>query len=99
MATIFSPQDQIVCIPQHVLEETSGVFQALKHPDVEFGFVFKDVGDRGVFCRYWSKYSPGELRTKSNSELTPRENVFLYISRADDVITQTWNTYIEPLED
>lgn len=99
METVFSPKDQIVYIPQHVLEETSGIRQALKHPDIEFGFVFSDVGSRGVFCRYWSKYSPGELRTKANSELTPRENIFLYISRAEDVITQAWNTYIESPED
>lgn len=43
----------------------------LDHPAVEDGFVTSDPGSDAVFCRYWSKYSPGELRTKAGSELTP----------------------------
>jgi hypothetical protein len=71
---------QVCYIPAHANGD-------LKHPDVEFGFVTSDAGERGVFCRYWRKmkYDPRNpaylylenvedyLRTKSNSELTPRE--------------------------
>ena len=42
------------------------------HPDAEPGFVFNsEVRDGSLFCRYWNKHIPTELRTKANSELTP----------------------------
>jgi len=46
----------------------------------EDGFVTSDLGNRGVMCRYWSKIVIGELRTKSCSELTPRENLVPHTS-------------------
>jgi len=56
---------QIAYVPMHA----SG---SLHHPDVERGFV-TSVSGSFAFCRYWSKHSPGELRTKANSEGTPLE--------------------------
>lgn len=54
---------QILYVPMHAHGDTN-------HPDVEAGFVTSVRGDV-AFCRYWSKYAPGELRTKANSEATP----------------------------
>jgi len=54
---------QIAYVPGHAGGD-------LGHPDVEFGFVMSR-GRGGYFCRYWSKHTPGELRKKANSELTP----------------------------
>lgn len=64
----------------------------LYHPDVEFGFVTsvkKDV----AFCRYWSKYSPGELRTKANSEGTPLDCIVVMNSHPQaevEAMLKTW---------
>lgn len=54
---------QIIYVPLHANGSTW-------HYDCERGFV-TSVTEQGIFCRYWSKDSPGELRTKANSELTP----------------------------
>ena len=51
---------QVAYVPTHADGD-------LLHPDVEFGFVTSVRSDT-VFCRYWSKYELGELRTKANSE-------------------------------
>ena len=55
---------QIVYIPMHANGD-------INHPDVEMGFVTSMRDYDTAFCRYWSKYHPGELRTKANSEATP----------------------------
>ena len=55
---------QIAYIPTHCNGD-------ITHPDVELGFVTSVRGEY-AFCRYWSKFSEGELRTKANSELTPK---------------------------
>lgn len=60
---------QIIYVPRHA--EGS-----ITHRDCEEGFITSVGRTEGdYFCRYWSKYSPGELRTKANSELTPGENL------------------------
>lgn len=45
------------------------------HPDCETGFVASDdqESNRFVYCRYWRDGLPLDLRTKNNSEATPRE--------------------------
>ena len=53
---------QIIYVPSHA--------DGPDHPDAEPGFVTSG-DDAFVFCRYWSKHYPGELRTKANSERTP----------------------------
>ena len=55
--------DQIVYMPSHTDNNPD-------HPDAENGFVTL-IKEDTVFCRYWNKYRPGELRTKANSEGTP----------------------------
>lgn len=59
---------QIIYVPQH-----AGI--DLNHKDVEAGFVTStrrnNEGKCIVFCRYWSKSYPTELRTRANSEATP----------------------------
>lgn len=56
---------QIIYVPTHANDDAD-------HPDAEAGFVTTNFSfNAHVFCRYWSKHSPGELRTKANSELTP----------------------------
>jgi hypothetical protein len=57
------PGTQILYVPMHARGNEN-------HPDVEEGFVTSHKGDV-VFCRYWSKRHPDELRTKANSERTP----------------------------
>jgi len=74
--------DQIVYIPTHADFN-------LNHEDCEFGFVWKDKQTDAVFCRYWRKGKPGELRTKANSELTPRNLLFSFKSVSDHIITET----------
>ena len=60
---------QILYVPNHANEDEN-------HPDAELGFVTSQRGDT-IFCRYWSKYHPGELRTKANSEGTPVGNIVI----------------------
>ena len=69
----FKSGEQIAYIPSHADRD-------INHPDVEFGFV-TSVREDTVFCRYWSKYSAGELRTKANSEGAPEEMVVRHVSR------------------
>lgn len=57
------PGTQIIYIPTHAEGDEN-------HPDAQAGFV-TSVKIGIAFCRYWSKHSPGELRTKANSEGTP----------------------------
>jgi hypothetical protein len=59
------PGIQIIYVPLHAQGDT-------QHPDCEAGFV-TSVRETVAFCRYWSKHTPGELRTKANSEATPLE--------------------------
>ena len=69
----FERGQQIAYVPTHAAGD-------LTHSDVEFGFVTSVRGDT-VFCRYWSKHSPGELRTKANSEGADRRLIVLHQSR------------------
>jgi hypothetical protein len=64
MTTTLTRGTQVLYVPMHAHGDTN-------HPDCEAGFVTSVRGDV-VFCRYWSKHAPGELRTKANSEATPR---------------------------
>lgn len=59
----FSLGEQIAYVPIHANGD-------LNHPDVEFGFVVRQSGEDGYYCRYWRKGELGVLRTVANSELT-----------------------------
>lgn len=58
---------QIIYVPMHAGDDVD-------HPDCETGFVTSVKGEV-VYCRYWSKVNPGELRTKLNSEGTPIDSI------------------------
>ncbi len=74
---------QIIYIPRHV-KVIEG--QEEMHPDVEAGFVFGKIIRSHIFCRYWSKHSPDELRTKSCSESTPVDCILIKDTRPQDVV-------------
>jgi hypothetical protein len=74
----FKRGTQIICVPRHLRHVVEAYSddpeEMLKHDGIEFGFVDKLHSDgKAVWCRYWSKYDRGELRTKANSEATPIE--------------------------
>lgn len=77
---------QIAYIPTHAGGD-------IDHKDVEFGFVTSVKPELDIaYCRYWSKYSPGELRTKANSEGTPLnclvEHIFVEQAVVDRLATE-----------
>ena len=82
MSDIFKPKDQIAYIPTHAEGD-------INHPDVELGFVTGRSGG-GVFCRYWSKYSPGLLRTTANSESTPEHLLVHHYSVKQRVVDELY---------
>jgi len=84
----FKPKDQIAYIPLHAEGD-------IKHPDVEFGFVTSISKSGDVFVRYWSKFTPGELRTKANSECTPIGMLVHHKSVSDRLIDNVWDWYVE----
>ena len=69
---------QIVYVPLHANGNVD-------HPDCEAGFVTSLRGDT-VWCRYWSKHCPGELRTKANSEATPLDLLVFTDTRPQDEV-------------
>ena len=73
---------QIAYVPQHAEGDVN-------HPDVEFGFVMREVPTAAHFCRYWRKGHLGELRTRANSELTPNEFLVEYTSVSGWIVDQT----------
>jgi hypothetical protein len=80
---------QIAYVPTHANGD-------LSHPDVEFGFVmyrpsnyYDNKCPYAIFCRYWRKGHPGELRTVANSELTPVDNMIKYESVPQSVVIET----------
>lgn len=74
---IFKRGDQIRYVPLHANGPEDNL-------NCEDGFVTSDLGKKGVMCRYWSKVYLGELRTKANSELTPRQLLVPHKSTTDD---------------
>jgi len=61
MTEIFKRGEQIAYIPLHARQSPRD------HPDIEYGFVTTQKGET-VWCRFWRKGHPGELRTRANSE-------------------------------
>ena len=74
---------QIIYVPSHIPKPN------IYHIDTEFGFVFGKCADKQhVFCRYWSKYNPNELRTKANSEATPIDRLVIKDTRKQSLVDQ-----------
>ena len=60
---------QIIYVPDHANDDVN-------HPDCEPGFTSVVLQSGQLLrCRYWSKTYPGELRTRSNSELAHERNL------------------------
>jgi hypothetical protein len=74
--------DQIAYIPDHAKEE------GVTHKDVEFGFVssVSPYDNEIIFCRYWSKFVNGQLRTTANSEATNIRDLVPYKSMPDELV-------------
>ncbi len=62
---------QIVYVPDHAGQDVN-------HLDSEPGFIVSIQGRWSAFCRYWLKPNLTELRTKSNSEMTPLDRIFIH---------------------
>mgnify|MGYP001560476753 CR=1 FL=1 len=67
---------QVAFIPSFV---TGSLKEKLAHRQTELGFV-ETINNNGVWCRFWSHYSPNELRTKANAEMTPPACIVEYNS-------------------
>lgn len=72
---MFDIGQQIVSAPSHILINDGKDFD-ITSDDLEYGFVTEDKNNGFVFCRYWFKNKIGNLRTKANSELTPKANLW-----------------------
>ncbi len=73
---------QIIFVPGHVDGDT-------EHEDCQIGFVTGLGPDEdSVFCRYWSKSDPNDLRTKAGSELTYIRDLVV-----EDTVPATWVTW------
>lgn len=72
------PGDQVAFIPHHAYGD-------IYHPDVEFGFVTSVKGQL-VWCRFWYKGKPGELRTRANSEGVNIRDLRLYDSVSHETL-------------
>lgn len=88
---LFNPKHQVAYIPAHAKGD-------INLPHVEYGFV-TSVNEDGTaaYVRYWRKKPVGghaELRTKSNSELTPVEYLVSYRSVNPTLIAQVWKRYV-----
>lgn len=74
----FQRGEQIAYVPTHArvyfedAKTDDDWLWSVAHPAAEFGFVTSQRGDT-VFCRYWRKGHPGDLRTVANSEGTPAD--------------------------
>ena len=77
----FKKGDQIIYVPTHA--------DGIDHPDAERGFVTSTPpSGTSVFCRYWNKAKPHELRTKANSEATPIDMLVKANSRHQSIIDE-----------
>lgn len=90
MEESLKPGTQIIYIPMHAKGDEN-------HPDVEEGFVTTHrPGSDAVYCRYWSKHYPGELRTKASSDLTPRWFIREKVTHDQDAVDRlVWEIFTE----
>lgn len=79
-----SPGDQLIYVPQHILEMQEAPWlepDLWGYPNfIQPGFAYHSTDD-DVFMRYWqwddeNRLWKAEMRTKANSELTPKTNLF-----------------------
>jgi hypothetical protein len=77
---------QVAYLPNHA----EGNFE---NPDVEYGFVTSTRSNSDswelVYCRFWHKGKPGEMRTTNCSEMANASNLMVYHS-VDQSVVQEW---------
>jgi hypothetical protein len=74
---------QIVYTPDHANGD-------INHPDSERGFVaHSTIIDDALFCRYWRRGEPLQLRTLANSELTPIRNIIELDTVQQEIVNET----------
>lgn len=90
---------QVAYVPSHVIEKCGSARRAIitDTEGVEYGFV-SSWNDQTVFCRFWSLYSPKELRTTANSAGCNIEDLYFYPSRMQSVVDNKINTLREEPE-
>jgi hypothetical protein len=66
---------QVVYVPRYIVERNKTLGEVLKDKDTEFGFV-TSWNKNVIFCRFWLKEKPGELRTVANSEACDKFDLF-----------------------
>ena len=72
---------QIIYVPMHI------PIKSISHPHAEPGFVYgKCANKEHIFCRYWSKSDPDQLRTKANSEATPIWRLVVKDTRPQELV-------------
>jgi len=74
---------QIIYMPMHIS------IYGIDNPEAEPGFIYskqKIHNAEFIFCRYWSKSDPHELRTKANSEATPIWRLVIKNTRPQELI-------------
>ena len=88
--SILKQGTQIIYVPAHV------PITDVNHPDSEQGFIWKMArGGEAALCRYWSKHSTNELRTKANGEWTPTWRLIIKNTRPQRLIDETINSIIQ----
>ena len=68
------------------------------HCDVEYGFVTEvrkfrlDIGEPSetIFCRFWSNYQAGQLRTMANSESCNARDIKKCVTDIPESIINAW---------
>lgn len=75
---------QVVYVPSHIA--ANPLDADLDHPSCEEGFVTSQRTKGFVFCRYWNRKFPHELRTTANSESTPVDRLIIKETRPDSTI-------------
>ena len=66
---------QVVYVPRYIVERNKTLGEVLKDKDTEFGFV-TSWNKNVIFCRFWLKEKPCELRTVANSEACDAADLF-----------------------
>ena len=78
---------QIVYVPTHAAGD-------INHPDAEYGFVTSVLeGSQIAYCRFFLKNDRNTLRTLSNSEATPIENIVVLEHHKQEVIDEYISRY------
>ncbi len=81
------PGTQIAYIPYHS-QNSPVLCENITNADVEFGFVTSKGVIDNHFCRYWSKYEKGILRTIANSESTTNDCLVECISVDQSIVDE-----------